>query len=366
MIQKAIVESIENNYQVKVRIPKYDKMSSDGFSYDELSTSIICSTPGTLVTYSVGDIVLVGFENNEISKPVVLGLLYTENNTGDTIKFPEISSELDKVSQSLKKLTTANSFIHIKYSNDGGNTFTSLYDYSEEKYDEDTKSYYASNIELNPKSRYLAWNVLTAQKQNALDNINIKTTVKAIFSDSESEIEFTDKAFDLPDNFYYSQKLLLSYEMQILQGDKSDYNIALFSDRNELGSVEGDYIGFYYSTTPNPSSNPIDYTWASIKVRIQKFIDEAYNNLLKRVQANERYLYGAAQEDAINSEIGLNSALQVGTSLLNVSSKPRVQLTTDKKMIIDTKNNYLFFNNIALTATNNGHLKIIVKDINSN
>lgn len=360
MIQKAIVESIENEYQVKVRIPKYDKMSGDGFSYNDLSTSIICSSPGTLVNYSVGDIVLVGFENDEINKPVVLGLLYTNNNSGDSIKFPELSKTLSSISSSVEKLEKANSYIYIKYSNDGGNTFTSLYDYSEETYDTLSETYSASNIQIDSTSSYVSWNITDDQNRNSANNFDITTTISV---PNLEPISFTEKSFEIPLTYRNIDGITLSYDLVCGIGDKEQYNIALYTDKNELGTVEGDYIGFYYSANQNPSVNPIDYSWASIKVRLQKFIDEAFDSLLARVRANELYLYGQIQEDnaPANTEQGINSALQIQQNSLNISFKPQVILSNDTAIELDTIQNYLYFNNLVFEAADNGHLRIVTR-----
>ncbi len=359
MIQKAIVESIENDYQIKIRIPKFDKMSYDGTSFGDLSTSIVCSSPGTIVNYSVGDIVLVGFENNEISKPVILGLLYTENNTGDSIKFPAISNKLDNVTQAVNKLQTTQSYIHIKYSNDNGNTFTSLYDYANAIYDSAENIYSDSNITIDVQSSQLFWDITDNVGNNAGDDFNITTTVTAILGNNTPVItSYTDKVIKLPDVYKYYDSILISYEMTPLKGDREDYYIALYTDKNPIGSIEGDYIGFYYSTNNFASSNPIDYSWASIKVRVQKFIDEAYNNLLKRVQTNERYLYGKAQEDSINTNTGINSAIQISESTLDISNKSNIYLSENKSIRIDSDINRLVFNNIYIEASNDGHLKV--------
>lgn len=359
MIQKAIVEAIENDYQIRVRIPKYDKLSNDGSSYDDLSIGIVCSAPGTIVNYSVGDIVLVGFENDEISKPVVLGLLYTENNTGDSIKFPELSERIEKINDSVNKLKFANSFIHIKYSNDGGSTFTSLYDYSEEEYDPVTDTYSASQIEINPKSSYLMWDITDASNANAFKNIYLYTTIQAEFLNGEiQQLSSEDFSITLPSTFRYANKVYVSYELKVLTGRKSSYNIALFTDINEIGSIEGDYIGFYYSTNQLASYNPIDYAWASIKVRVQKFIDAAYNSLLKRVQENELYLYGTTADGTANNERGLNSAIQVYVDSLDLSFKPSVVLTEDESISINTQENYINLGEFKFGVTNKGHLRL--------
>ena len=367
MIQKAIVEAIENDYQVKVRIPKYDKMSYDGTNYHELSTGIICSTPGSLVNYSVGDIVLVGFENDEISKPVILGLLYTNNNAESSVNFPEITDKLDTVSASLDKLTKANVFIHIKYSNDNGVTFTSLYDYAD-KIKSGVDSYSANEIEIDVKSSYVAWNIVDNSNISKLSDFDITTTITATFANgNKNSISSKDSVVEVPDEFNYSDSLTVSYTLQVLEGSIDDYNISLFTDRNPIGSTEGDYIGFYYSNSEVASTNPIDYSWGAIKPRVQKFIDEAYNDLLRRIQTNERYLYGKAEEDSKNTNTGISSAIVVKTNVLELNQKSEILLANNiykqgNFIKMDTTGLSLYFNNIRLVANSNGHFQIKLGD----
>lgn len=81
MITKAIIEDIVSDYQVKVRIPIFD--SSDGFSQatstTELNNAIICTLPKCSFNPSIGDIVLVGFEDFDPGKPIILGCLFKES-----------------------------------------------------------------------------------------------------------------------------------------------------------------------------------------------------------------------------------------------------------------------------------------------
>ena len=366
MIQKAIVEAVENDYQVKVRIPKYDKMSYDGTTYSELSTGIICSAPGSLVNYSVGDIVLVGFENEEVSKPVVLGLLYTNNNPESSINFPGITDELDTLSQSIDKLNKANAYIHIKYSNDGGTTFTSLYDYSEIQA-VDAYTYTSGDISINTKSTYVAWNIVDFKNLSSLNNFEIETTINAVFGENLSSVSSTNYVMEVPDTFNYADALSVSYVLRVINGSITDYNLSLFTDKNPIGSTEGDYIGIYYSNSSVPSANPIDYTWASIKIRIQKFIDKAYNDLLLRIQNNERYLYGQAKEDTVNTGTGVSSALTVSKDKLDISKKSTVELAKnplnkENFISLNTSELALYFNNLKLVAKPDGHLQLRVGD----
>lgn len=78
MITKAIVQSVSGN-SVIVRIPLYNKI---GGAYNatpdkELYSATICVPQGQFPQLSRGSVVFVGFEDNEMSKPIILGHLLT-------------------------------------------------------------------------------------------------------------------------------------------------------------------------------------------------------------------------------------------------------------------------------------------------
>ena len=83
MITKAIVEEVVSPYQVKVRIPLLNGISSSTISTpsDELNIATICSLPNCLTNLQVGDVVFIGFEDNTHHKAVVLGCLLKEART---------------------------------------------------------------------------------------------------------------------------------------------------------------------------------------------------------------------------------------------------------------------------------------------
>ena len=351
MIQKAIIESIIDDYSVKIRIHKYDKMYNDGLTYDELSTGIICSIPGTNVKYSVNDVVLVGFENNELGKPVVLGLLYTNKESDSTINVPQVSKALSEVESTLDDITKKQYYTHIKYSNDGGVTFTSLYDYSD--VEEDGNTYYCKNIVIDTNSSFVKWDILDNNNQNSIDNFQLKIVLHS----NNNTFESTDIITDIPDIYNFSDKLTIDYYITPLQGiNIKEYNISLYTDKNPLGTTEGDFIGIFNSDAYIPSLNPIDYSWLSIKTRIQKFIDEASNDILDRVKIIERFLYGKSKEDAIDTLTGLSSAVEVNPENLKLNKKKLIQLTSNIK--VDVVNNAILFNDIAFIANDNGHFTI--------
>lgn len=83
MITRAIVEEIVSPYQVKIRIPLFDRAESSPMSRkkEDLNIATICSLPNCYVNIQVGDVVFVGFEDNTYYKAVVLGHLSREAMT---------------------------------------------------------------------------------------------------------------------------------------------------------------------------------------------------------------------------------------------------------------------------------------------
>ena len=87
MVTKAIIESIESKYLVKVRIPLLDSGPefSDATDYDSLSDAIICTLPRTSYIPEIGDIVFVTFEDNDKGKPIIIGCLFKESGNDSQI-----------------------------------------------------------------------------------------------------------------------------------------------------------------------------------------------------------------------------------------------------------------------------------------
>lgn len=90
MITKGIVISIEGN-MVKIRMPFLDGLadSQGGLSDNELAYATICTASNTYNTVSIGDIVFVGFEDNDLGKPIILGCLFKD------IKWEDLPSNID-------------------------------------------------------------------------------------------------------------------------------------------------------------------------------------------------------------------------------------------------------------------------------
>ena len=86
-LTKGIIEQIIDKYSVRLRIPTYNR-SSDAIlktPTEDLPVAHICVAPGIYPNYKVGDIIYVGFEDNQLSQPIILGYLYREGleSTGD-------------------------------------------------------------------------------------------------------------------------------------------------------------------------------------------------------------------------------------------------------------------------------------------
>lgn len=82
MITKAIVnEIIDNGHKAIITIPIFSSNMNDkeGNSLIYKATATICSLNNAYNIIRPNDIVIIGFENEDISKPVILGQLYRQN-----------------------------------------------------------------------------------------------------------------------------------------------------------------------------------------------------------------------------------------------------------------------------------------------
>ena len=80
-----IVElSTSTNNKFKVRIPLFDSAGQDTLTNeDNIVEATLCYEPSNLDSYEVGDCVFIEFENDEESKPVIIGKLYTIDSKGN-------------------------------------------------------------------------------------------------------------------------------------------------------------------------------------------------------------------------------------------------------------------------------------------
>lgn len=100
MLTKGIVEKIIDSYKIKVRIPVYNKPNyvNGATSTDNLYEACICTLPNCYINVQVGDIVILGFEDGDVSQPIILGCLCAKDIT---------DSKIDLISNSLQALNSA-------------------------------------------------------------------------------------------------------------------------------------------------------------------------------------------------------------------------------------------------------------------
>jgi hypothetical protein len=88
MITKAyIINKEQNSNKYYVRIPIFEKpgINSENSNLSRTHFSAtLAHEPTIFDTYNIGDCVFVGFENNELNRPVIIGKLYTKNDTSAT------------------------------------------------------------------------------------------------------------------------------------------------------------------------------------------------------------------------------------------------------------------------------------------
>lgn len=108
MITRAIINKIDyESNKIRVRIPIYDgaQNSQESTSDDDLSWASVLCIPGLTVDYKIGDIVIVGFEDDDIGKPIILGYLRLVNGESDEAR---ISANLNNLTVNDKLSTSTN------------------------------------------------------------------------------------------------------------------------------------------------------------------------------------------------------------------------------------------------------------------
>lgn len=94
MITKGFVEEVLDNNSVKVRCPVFDGILSAEENNLNYSSAPISSMSGVKCSINVGDVVFVGFENDDRFNPIVLGCLYL--GEGNRVS-SETSMELESI-----------------------------------------------------------------------------------------------------------------------------------------------------------------------------------------------------------------------------------------------------------------------------
>lgn len=364
MLQKGIIETIENKYTAKVRIPKYDKIVSDATSTktEDLATGIICTLPGMNITYSEGDVVLVDFENDELSKPVILGLLYREEESDSILEINNIDSSINDINDKLDKITGQSLYTHIKYSNDNGMTFTSLYEPSATIETNEDRNYpnefiVKSNelgINIDPSVKYIYWNIIDENNVDVTESIEIQTHLLGTnyFRGITIEKDFLQKLIELPLEYKPCTEIKLTFKIRKSKEELENYYICLTTDKNSIGSVYGDYIGIQTSNEVTPSGNTKDYSWSSVTARNDININQLSNDLLKRIKANEKDIRGYSIDDLdvnnqpIQSGIALLDAINITLTTILIGLNRDTIILGDKENYVNVNSSELGINTI--------------------
>ena len=275
MIQKGIIAQVIDRYNYKVRIPKYDKVESATYSTktDNLSSGIVCTVPGIEVVYVEGDVVLLSFENGELSKPVILGLLYREEKKDSDILVNGVDKSLSGIKEDIDKLNSQSLYTHLKYSDDNGITFTSLF--SSQNYesivggeivcqpyfDDDS----AIGIKIDKATKAISWSILDENNQDITDEIEIETIV---FDSNRNIIKRyrsrENRLITINNSSQIDGDLYLTYRIFTSKAYLDTLHARLSSDKEPFGVRVGDYVGLYLSFNSTPSTTPADYSWFPI------------------------------------------------------------------------------------------------------
>lgn len=84
MLTRAYVEEIDYpSAKIRVRIPTLNgiKESTNSTPSDQLEWASMLQIPGLDIEYKIGDVVVVSFEDNDLSLPIILGFLKLSENS---------------------------------------------------------------------------------------------------------------------------------------------------------------------------------------------------------------------------------------------------------------------------------------------
>lgn len=118
MVTKAIIESVESQYLVKVRIPILDSSPEfvDATNYDSLSDATICTLPRTSYVPEIGDIVFVAFEDNDKGRPIIIGCLFKESGNDSQVNIEANNLIVNSKTQLSSSTSIGNiSYDELKY-----------------------------------------------------------------------------------------------------------------------------------------------------------------------------------------------------------------------------------------------------------
>jgi hypothetical protein len=87
MITKAFIQEVVDPHHIRIRIPLYNKIENVNGSTpnSELGIAAVCTLPNFITDARPGSVVIVGFEEDSISKPIILGYLSTNGTNASEV-----------------------------------------------------------------------------------------------------------------------------------------------------------------------------------------------------------------------------------------------------------------------------------------
>ena len=375
-LRRGIIEQVVTPYTYKVRIINYDSDISDPNKTltSDLPEATVMVQPGTSVSYNEGDRVIVGFNKDELSNPIILGSMSTVSypTDSDQISLPKVEEVLENLQETVSNLSSGNLFTHFKYSNDNGKTLTSLYEYADVKVHQDAIGQATvrtgTDIEIDPNSSTVYWSIIDKNNINVTNDFTITTKItatgpkdyniipidmrniykenpkgeneKPVSEYSDYEIS-TDKVITIPGRLKNFDSLTVDFEVVTKPDYDENYYTVLTTDKNVIGSVYGDYLGICITADAVAPDTPAEYTWTSFNKTITNFVHSIYEDLGERLKEAERALFGEYDDEKkITDDTGIMDAISVTEDQIDIHGEDKsIVFNINKSMFIDNKQN---------------------------
>ena len=308
------------------------------------------------ITYSIGEVVLVAYENDELNRPVILGLLARAEDSNATTELNQVEGTINEINDKLTLLEEQGMYTHIKYSNDNGATFTSLFDYNTIAEDNTTFFVYSPTaIDIDPNTQYVQWNIIDSNNFDVTEDFDIETSIEGYNSQTGFRVfqSYTDTVFQLPLLLEACDSASISFTIKTTAEELSNYYISLSTDKIAIGDAYGDYIGMCASTDANPSLNTSDYTWTSVKDRSQTMVHSVTDSIIDRVRQNEQDLRGYSEDvtdssgNIIETNLGLLDAISIELDSIIVGLDRQRVYFSNSNQYIDTGKSSLHINSVV-------------------
>ena len=378
-LRRGIVEEIVSSTEYRVRIVNYDADVGDPTKTltSDLPIATVMIQPGTTVSYNVGDRVYLAFNKGELADPVIIGAMLTDDyvTEDDQIAIPMVESVIEEIKDSVEDLKVDQYYTHVKYSNDNGITFTSLYEATNtgQKVIGQVAYMTADNIQIDSTSKTVYWSIVDKDGVDCTEKFTIDTTLRGGHIKDETFVleesrTFSDKIFDIPFSMQTYEVLYIDFKI-VYTTDYDDYHYVLTTDKNTVGSTQGTYMGICTTDDPEAPDDPDYYNWTSFKAVIDETITDISGDLYRRVERNENALFGTETTE------GLTDGISVSDDQVDVHGlyDKDVSFNNNKTMYIDNEEDNFTTQTVKHTIkkakrsfldtfTSNGHFTLIIRE----